>query len=307
MIYYLPERIYELLKNDDEVVSILLEVEEKFEEYNDFKSYIMGYSKLYGDRNTVSLYIKANNIIRNKLHGMKFLQKEFDINEGDVSFEDMKKWYFFGNESTGIDLENKFFLLSNIINKAEDHDIYEHFMERYVDLYEHIQNDNERKLLSKYIHLKYMYSRMYVNAMNMNTLDHFSSGWEHQFIEVCHKIYKTTLALTNDNDITTNYYLEAFSTAIKRANFNRETLGIGEDISWLKSIVDYITLRWRDDDTDLDFQYRMQSVGYVFVLDEIATLYCLNGDKVEFSLVLDKIVSYINNALKDEKKLLRRI
>lgn len=305
MIYYLPERIYEILKNDNDVINILLEIEEKFEEFTDFKSYIMGYSKLYGDHNTVSLYIKANNLIRNKIYGNKFLIKEFDINEGDVSFEDMKHWYFFGNESTGIDLENKFFLLSNIINKAADHDVYEHFMERYVDLYEHKDQEYPNEKLSKYIHLKYMYSKMYIMAMNMNTLEQFSSGWEHQFIEDCHRIYKTTLSITNDNDITTNYYLEALSTAIKRANYNRELLGIGEDISWLNTVKDYITLRWRDEDTELDFQYRMQSVGYLFVLDEIATLYCLNGNKIEFNFVLEKIVDYINNALTNEKKLLR--
>ena len=305
MIYYLPERIYEILKNDNDVINILLEIEEKFEEFTDFKSYIMGYSKLYGDHNTVSLYIKANNLIRNKIYGNKFLIKEFDINEGDVSFEDMKHWYFFGNESTGIDLENKFFLLSNIINKAADHDVYEHFMERYVDLYEHKDQEYPNEKLSKYIHLKYMYSKMYIMAMNMNTLEHFSSGWEHQFIEECHRIYKTTLSITNDNDITTNYYLEALTTAIKRANYNRELLGIGEDISWLNTVKDYITLRWRDEDTELDFQYRMQSVGYLFVLDEIATLYCLNGNKIEFNFVLEKIVDYINNALTNEKKLLR--
>ena len=299
MIYYLPERIYELLKNDDDVISILLEVEEKFDAINDFKSYIMGYSKLYGDPAITSIYIRANNLIRNKLHGMKFLEREFDINEGDVSLEDMKKWYFFGNESTGIDLENKFFLLSNIMNKTEDHDEYEQFMKKYVEVYE---SKPEEVQLSKYIHLKYMYAKMYVMSMNQTE---FEDYWQVHFIDDMHKIYTNTLKTTGDFDITTNYYLEALSTAVKRANYNREQIGL-TDTGWLSDVMTYVMMGLRNaDSSDIDFQYSQASMGYLFILDELATLYCLNGDKKSFNYVLNNIVSYINIALSDEKKLLR--
>ena len=107
---------------------------------------------------------------------------------------------------------------------------------------------------------------------NYSPAQSFSIGIEKNKIKNRRQQNYLQTEFTNDNDITTNYYLEALSTAIKRANYNRELLGIGEDISWLNTVKDYITLRWRDEDTELDFQYRMQSVGYLFVLDEIATL-----------------------------------
>ena len=304
MIYYLPERIYEVLKNDDEVITKLLEIEEKFEGYNNFKDYISGYSRLNDSAETKELYIRTNNLIRNKLHGNKFLEKEFDINNGDVSLEEMEKWYFFGNESTGIDLENKFFLLSNIMNKAEDHSVYEKYMKEYTSLYQSLDEEDRNKL-SKYIHLKAMYALIYCSAMATKNEEDFETNWESLFIDDLHRIYLNTLEITGDIDITTNYYLEAFATAIKRVNYNREQLEL-YDVSWLRNVIFYILLGLRNEESsDTLFQYETVSIGYLNVLDEIATLDCLNGDKEEFNYILEKIVDYINRALSDNKKLLR--
>ena len=301
MIYYLPERIYEVLKNDDDIINNLLELEESFDKYNSFKDYIQGYSKLSTDPSMKELYLKTNNLIRNKLHGMKFLELQFDINNGDVSIKDMEKLYFFGNESNGVDLENKFFLLSNIMNKTEDHDEYEKYMKEYVSLYESFNHDS----LSKYIHLKYMYAKLYCRAMEMNNINDFDTSWSNVFVDFSHVIYTDTLSKTKDKDITANYYLEAFTTAIKRVNYNRELLGL-TDTKWLQDVVTYVLLGLRNEEgSDIDFQYELFSLGYLSFLDEVATLYCLNGENALFNNMLAMIVDYINRALSDNHKLLR--
>ena len=301
MIYYLPERIYEVLKNDDEVIEALLSIEEKFEKYNTFKDFMAGYSKLQGDINIRNNFISTNNLIRNKLADNKTLALQFDINDGVISLDGMKKLYFNGKEIDGVDLENKFFLISNICNQTEDHGEYELFIKRFIDLYDSTDTPVVNKL-SKYIHLKYMYCRIYMMGVNQNTID---TNWESLFIDNAHMVYKYIEKLVNDKDITTNYYLEAFATAIRRINFNRE----GKyqfDTAWLHDVLTYVLMGLRNEEgSDMDFQYEKFSVGYLALLDEAATIYCLTNDRVEFNFVLNKIVDYINRALSDEKKLLR--
>ena len=126
MIYYLPERIYDVLKDNEEVISILKELEDRFEDYDNFRDYISGYCRLeVADPVTKKLQAKSINIIKNMLHDKPILLQEFYINNGDIALDSMKNMYNFFDEKQGIDLENKFFLLSNIINlkimmKAKD-------------------------------------------------------------------------------------------------------------------------------------------------------------------------------------------
>ena len=301
MIYYLPERIYEGLKNDDEVIEALLTIEEKFEKYNTFKDFIAGYSKLHGDINIRNNFISTNNLIRNKLADNKILVLQFYINDGLITLDGMKKLYFNGKESDGVDLENKFFLISNICNQTEDHGEYELFIKRFVDLYDSIDTPVVNKL-SKYIHLKYMYCRLYIMGMEQKEFD---TGWQSLFTDKAHAVYEYIKNLVNDKDITTNYYLEAFTTAIKRINYNREQLELYDD-GWLKEILIYVLLGLRNEEgSNIDFQYENFSVGYLALLDEAATIYCLTNDRVEFRFALNNVVEYINRALSDEKQLLR--
>ena len=301
MIYYLPERIYEVLKNDDEVIEALLNIEEKFEKYNTFKDFMAGYSKLQGDINIRNNFIYTNNLIRNKLADNKTLALQFDINDGVISLDGMKKLFFNGKEIDGVDLENKFFLISNICNQTDDHSEYELFIKRFVDLYDSTDTPVVNKL-SKYIHLKYMYCRIYMMGVNQNTID---TNWQSLFIDNAHMVYKYIEKLVNDKDITTNYYLEAFATAIRRINCKREQK-YQFDTAWLHDILTYVLMGLRNEEgSDMDFQYEKFSVGYLALLDEAATIYCLTNDRVEFNFVLNKIVDYINRALSDEKKLLR--
>ena len=163
MIYYLPERIYAILKDEEDIRTVLDNVDKKFDEYDNFKDYITGYSKIVGKPENREMYLKTDNKIKNLLHQFPNLEKEFLINNGDVSLEDMKTWFNTGM-TNGIDLENKFYLLSNIINKTEDHNEFVIYMDKYVELYESLDND-EKIGLSKYIPLKYMFASMYMMGL----------------------------------------------------------------------------------------------------------------------------------------------
>ena len=290
MIYYLPERIYDVLKDNKEVISAIDELEKRFDEFDNFKDYISGYSRMeLGDPDTIVLQHKVNNLIRNALYDKPCLVREFYINNGDLSIDDMKNMFNFFDEKQGVDLENKFYLLSNIVNKTEDHDEFERYMDIYVNIYE---TSEPAKIvpLSKYIHLKYMYSKIY--QISKNWTDFTSEDWIGNYIDRLRVIYDRALTVTGDKDITANYYIEAFTTGIKRLNYIRENQNI-VGTTWLNAAVIHVMLGINGDDSDDNegYQYKDYSSGYLLFLDEVATIYCLNGDRIPFLFIYNEIIN----------------
>jgi len=306
MIYYLPERIYEILKDNNEVTNKLKNLEYKFSEFDNFKDYISGYSRLEnGDPEMKALHNEIDNLIKNLLYDKPILLKEFSINNGDLSVDDMINMFNFFDEKQGIDLENKFYLLSNIINKSEDHNISERYIETYVSLYE-TTLDNVKKDLSKYIHLKYMYSKIYI--ISKYWIDFEDTGentWISRYLDTVYAECIKAYNITNDKDITLNYYLEALTTGIKRLNYNREYNKLYDTI-WLNEVMIHIELGLlSNNDDEINFQYEEFNSGYLLLLDEMATIFCLHSYKIPFLFILGYIVKYINNSFENKKTLLR--
>lgn len=294
MIYYLPERIYAILKDEEDIRTVLDNVDKKFDEYDNFKDYITGYSKIVGKPENREMYLKNDNKIKNLLHQFPNLEKEFLINNGDVSLEDMKTWFNTGMIS-GIDLENKFYLLSNIINKTEDHNEFVIYMDKYVELYESLDND-EKIGLSKYIPLKYMFANMYMTGLRWREFE--CETWYNILYDECVRIKNSVAPYVNDSDILNNYWLEAVNACIKCVEHIRESANYnGSD--WVLPF--YLAIS-----NIPEFQYINYSAGALMLLDTCCTFTCLsNNEQEDVNNMIKTIIRYINNSLKNIKKLLR--
>ena len=147
----------------------------------------------------------------------------------------------------------------------------------------------------------YNISKYWDDFDNDDMLSH--DYWICKYLDEVKEIYDYTISITKDKDITDNYYIEALTTGVKRLNYNREKEQLF-DPAWMDNVVTHIMLTFNDTDND-DFQYHAYSSGYLAFLDEAATVYCLTGHKISFLFIYNQIINYINNALKDKKKLLR--
>lgn len=298
MIYYYPERIYEIIKHDTDIKDYIHQLEKVHDNCHTIEEYILADTRVDGlNDNTKELIDKIDTVSLDILKRYPILEEQFHINNGDYNLDQMIDKL--ENPDDKIDLENTFYLMSNIINQAEDHSIKGHYMEEYVKKYESL-TDEEKKTLSKYIPLKYMYSKVYVYARNFKD---FSDGWEDTVINELDAIYRSTINTTADKDITTNYMIESIRNGCGNIESNIEDHN-DPSVLITNSFFDKL-------DTLIlnfgDFQYRLYSWGYLNLLDFKASMYAMTGKIDKFKETAKEIVWRINFAFRDTPVLLRAL
>lgn len=290
MYYYLPERIYNAIIEIPEIKRYLEEIEGQFAAITCFRKYMEQsseqYSTLLPYRDQLENYIR--DYLANK--DMK-LYEQFKINNGEYNVEEMLKM-FNDDSNKNIDVENMFFLLSNIINQTYADHTFEPYIHQYTALYESL-TEEQKTSLSKYIHLKYMYARIYQYSTSVyHTID-----WQNTVDMDFTSLYSTTLSYTNDKDVTANCLFEALATSLfvidnTSNQFTRaEMLELGRLFDYRLKV--------------MNFQYKDVSLGVIRFMDMLNMLYLGASRYADFYNQTAIICNYISNSFKDESRLLR--
>jgi hypothetical protein len=207
MINYLPERIYNAVKDDTDYNTIITYVENKkatcttLEEFVDSDS-----DEFLGSVQTNQYRTMMENIITKYC---PLYLDEYKINNGEYTKDQLIAMY--EDTTNKYDIETKFFILSNIINNSYLDRTYESYMGLFVTYYESITDDTIKKNLAKYVHLKYMYAKSHLLSLE---LDMTKSNWQTNLGNQLYSLYTSILSITGDYDITKNYALEALAYSI---------------------------------------------------------------------------------------------
>lgn len=286
MIYYLPERIYKLVSDDQTYLLLAEELEAIHSKFTTFEEFTNANPDNNTDLNALSR--KLDSYFKTKLKDQPNLLEEYKINNGVYSKLEMVAKYY--SNDPLYDLENKFYLLSNIINKSYEDGQFTIYLGAYVALYNSISEETE-KTLSKYIWLKYMYASIYTTAysiskpLQINTLAAAVSS-----------IYNYTVDFLNDRDIPSNYTLEAVNDVahLLLEHFpesSKEVMKFMSECEYLKD---------RE-----EFQYRDYSTSVVNFMDIKNTIYLENNNVMAFYHNTANICKYLSHALADMPTLLR--
>lgn len=295
MLFYLPERLYKKFSEISNYWILSNKVDIRKENIDSISDYIEADNeaseKFISELKTIKAYC------RNKLKDDPVLLKEYDINNGEYTKSEMISMY--NNPDDTIDTENKFYLLSNIVNKAyEDtstHDEYveeyEKYMNEYKNLYESLDADTI-KSLSKYVLLKYMYCKIWFICKEEDiTKDNW---WDSVFIK-CTSIYDKQLELTKDESITMNYFIEAACAGINNVGMS------GASVSDSHNLI----IKYRNFVESHSFQYKECSFAYLKLMDMECMDYLSSNDITSFYNQCKIIYRYISNAFSDLNNMLR--
>lgn len=290
MYFYFPERIYDIIKEIPKIKEYIEGVEARFEEIDCFREFIEAQSEEYSK--IKPYFDEAEDYIKNYLlEKDKKYYIQYKINNGDYSIEEMNKMYYDINDES-IDLENRFYLLSNIINLSYADHTYEPYLVNYIQLYETLI-DEQKQELSKYIHLKYMFAKIYMNAKNTVPTE----SWQSDLVADNYQVYDKVLDFTNDVDITMNCFLEAIATSIFVVDNNANQFKRMDVLIYTNKIEELLQYT--------RFQYQDQCLGYIRFMDLVNMLFLGSSQYGNFYNQTAIICNYISNSFKDEKKLIR--
>lgn len=292
MLYYFPERIYNVLKHNTDIMEEIDKISNVHLNANTMEECIITDSKTNYTDKSKEFFINLDNMIKDALSNKPILLEEYKINDSQYNIDEMITKY----NTTETDIENKFYLLSNICNQASTHDIRNQYLREYVKLFESIDDENKKKL-SKYIPLKYMYSKAFTTALDWRD---FSTNWEDKVTYFLMSLYMSTMKFTKDKDITLNYLIETIRNVLGNLEenielFNNESINI---LTMYNKAMDLVNMYG-------DYQYRLFSWGYLNCLDFGASMYLMHGDKKNFIKIGKEIAFRINYGFLHEKELLR--
>lgn len=286
MILYLPERLYNELNNpNNKYFTSYFNLSHKIENYysslKSFEQVVLASPK---NNKTIQSYKdELDKIINEAFSDKPEYIEEYRINNGDYNREEM-----LDKIVREEDTENRFFLLSNIINQTYSEQQSIKYLKAYVAFFE-ILTDEEKEKLSKYVWLKYMYSKIYTTA--------YSKPLQSNSLEIFINLYKNIKNAVKDNDITSNYFFEAINDATRI--YLSKTEGRQDYIN----ILDFsLTV---EEKIATEYQYYNYSSAYINMLDIRNTIYLSLRKFTSAYHITSRICKYINEAFKDEQKLLR--
>lgn len=201
MILYLPERLYEELKDNKEYQAIDKEMTAIHEKFTTLEEWVTANPS--NNPQILSIYNKLTALVKKVFANKPQYIEEYNINNGIYTALEMKQKLYTDQYGT----ENKFYLLSNIINQSFDTHNFQPFLKAYISLYESL-DEGTKDTLSKYIHLKYMHAKVFVTSMELELKD--IDSLPDQF----KTLYRTISNRVQDKDITLNYFIESINNSV---------------------------------------------------------------------------------------------
>lgn len=201
MILYLPERLYDELKDNKEYQAIDKEMTAIHEKFTTLEEWVTANPR--NNPQILSIYNKLTALVKKVFSNKPQYIEEYNINNGIYTALEMKQKLY----TDQYDTENKFYLLSNIINQSFDTHNFQPFLKAYISLYESLDEET-KDTLSKYIHLKYMHAKVFVTTMesDLKDIDSLPDQFKTLYLTISNRV--------QDKDITLNYFIESLNNSV---------------------------------------------------------------------------------------------
>ena len=201
MILYLPERLYDELKDNKEYQAIDKEMTAIHEKFTTLEEWVTANPR--NNTQILSIYNKLTALVKKVFSNKPQYIEEYNINNGIYTALEMKQKLY----TDRYDTENKFYLLSNIINQSFDTHNFQPFLKAYISLYESLDEET-KDTLSKYIHLKYMHAKVFVTTMesDLKDIDSLPDQFKTLYLTISNRV--------QDKDITLNYFIESLNNSV---------------------------------------------------------------------------------------------
>lgn len=286
MIFYLPERIYNLVKDTDEFTLIQSKMEESFKSVSTLIDAIAWGEKIASKKYTQFIRAETDLMLEKYIPENMQIETLVCVN---TSYNKEKLLALYNDYTQ--DEETRLFILSNIINWSYDDRTYPVFQNIYKNYYESIEWD-KLKEMSSYVHLKYITASTETlcrKIKDKSTPEYLNTIKE--YLDSCRAKYKDIV----DKDILDYEYLEVFSHCI--------TLMTDEMSS---DYAAYTALNSTSIDEDLfNIQYGDYSIAKVSILNTKFELAFACRDFNAACRYFDLLIKYTNLGLSNMSKLLR--
>jgi hypothetical protein len=303
MIYFLPERIYQYIKENNitDVLDKLTDISNKFNTFGTFKEYIQFFSTIIDYDNHKEEFDKIDDSIRNAIKDKPILLQEFDIiSNSNISID-------YIHNTKALDDENYLALLIAFIdfNDPNKKDVYFSYMKTFIKYFE----SHESKDYSKFIYYNYIAYKILIDSASRDFIT--SSMSEEDITNKCmntiRKYYNKILEYSDDKDNINSQFCDWVCFYIHNINQLLEDNKIKVDLKNLYNKLDNFL------NSEIgDYQYKKYNYGYLRFCDIMLTylLFSIgNANKKErietCKELLNKIIDLFNDGLSDTYILLR--
>lgn len=282
MIAYVPERIYEKIKDLQEYKDIDARVTAIKARCQTLKDWVYSDDESFYGEDGVKCQKDLEALVQAKCP--EYLV-QYKVNSKEFTKEDLLDMY----KSKKYDEETNFFILSAIIDFSYEDGTYAYFLDEIVEYYNSL-SEEVKVTLSNYVHFKYMYAKCYTLAL------HSTVFYDKYYINLFNKqysVYQKALEYTKDSDTGNNYILEALADSVQVLGLNRAP----ED-----TVFEYLKLIYQLAE-NLQFQYENYSAAYIKIMDLMNDMYLYYRELTDFvnqSLIIYK---YISSAMASPSKL----
>lgn len=303
MIYFLPERIYQYIKENNitDALDKLTDISNKFNTFGTFKEYIQFFSTIIDYDNHKEEFDKIDNSIRNAIKDKPILLQEFDIISKPIISID------YIHNTKALDDENYLALLIAFIdfNDPNKKDVYFTYMKTFIKYFE----SHESKDYSKFIYYNYIAYKILIDSTSRDFIT--SSMSEEDITNKCmntiRKYYNKILEYSDDKDNINSQFCDWVCFYIHNINQLLEDNRIKVDLQNLYNKLDNFL------NSEIgDYQYKKYNYGYLRFCDIMLTylLFSIgNANKKErietCKELLNKIIDLFNDGLSDTYTLLR--
>ena len=156
MVNYLPERIYNKIKDDERFIELDKVIQDFFASLNTLTDIVYKDTGTRNNENLYNLYISTINSLVDEYCPEYKLQTRITI-DPTITKDQLIGWY--ESDNMDYDLETKFYILSYIINNSFQDRTFAKYQNEYFKLYDSLTDEQTGEFPS-YIHLKYMVSKV---------------------------------------------------------------------------------------------------------------------------------------------------
>ena len=297
MFNYMPERIYDKIKDDEKYKEAVSLLESTFLSKAEESKSVTGYDKmmyvaraLYPD--FTSKHLDSLKEVVSRLCP-EFMIEYKIIYEYYNDYNNAKDKLIAIYQDDKNDDETRLICLSEIINLSYTDTTYDQWTNEFLAFYDKC-DPKEIPGFSGYIHLKAMHMKIYMHTYNFagktitkEMIDE-SLAFNKEALDTCLKNYP-------DNDTIYNGYIDACTDSLQNL------VALSTDISLLIYYANAIA----DEDDSRNYQYHDYSFAVLLLQDKKNDLYLLGARYTDFIHGVIKIVKYISNAYKDVDALAR--
>lgn len=285
MIYYLPEKMYEAIKQDPTAFKEYTRIVRILKKERDSYTTLTDGLKMENEK-----YIQSNEVLSQVQKDMaKLISDNFTQNKQLAYLIQMGKFRKYDLEriynKLGRRIDDKAICLSEIVDNSYGDNSFVDYMHKYIELYLYIPKITLMQA-SVFTHMKYMKASIYLTGYEYNPRhDNFMS-----IVKDINSAYNAALSYTNKNEVITHAYVECIcdflNLIMDRTDANAFAITFRSAINAMK------------------FQYDEYSFGMANFLYILSRIQLKREDYTGFVNTTEELVKYIDNSLKNIPQLI---